>query len=196
MMIKEKNASKTKIKSEKNDSFMRFFLSVIIIVGLGYVIFNYVPFIAKYNYYSIVTDSMEPVIMVGDVAIIDSSVEVEELVSGQIIAFYADFNDDGTKEVIVHYLDSASEVDGVMVYRTHPEVSDSLDPWTLAADDIIGVHVGTIANIGPLLLFFSSTVGKITLVLDIAIIYILIELLSSKKKKEKNLITENLEDNK
>lgn len=185
-MKKEKNASVSKTESTKKSSMMRFFLGVIIILGLGYVIFNYVPFIAKYDHYVIVTNSMEPVIMVGDVVIVDSSVTADEVDPGQIIAFYADINDDGTDEVVVHYLYTATEVEGVMIYKTKPEISDNPDPWELTADDILGAYKLTIPNIGPLLLFFSSTIGKAVLVIDVVIIYLLMEMFSSKKKDGSN----------
>ena len=53
-MKKEKNVSK-KTESNTKTSWIRFFLSVAVLFGIGYVIFNYVPFIAKYNHYVIVS---------------------------------------------------------------------------------------------------------------------------------------------
>ncbi len=198
-MKKDQNATENKIINKKKNNPLRFFLSVIIILGLGYVIFNYVPFVAKYDHYVIVSGSMEPVIMTGDVVIIDTSVTAEEIEIGQIIAFHADINEDGTDEIVVHYFHSVTEVDGETIYNTKPEVSDNLDPWDLTADDIVGIHVLTISKIGPLLLFFESTIGKIVLVVDIGIIYLLMEMFSTsnKNKKEKNEMNlENPEDKK
>ncbi|MBN2540276.1 MAG: signal peptidase I [Bacilli bacterium] len=180
-MEKEKNAS-TK-PNKKQSSWIRFFFSVAIILGLGYVLFNYVPFIAKYDHYVIVTNSMEPVIMVGDVVIVDNSITPDELVKGQIIAFYADINDDGTNEVIVHYLYSINNDGGQRTFNTISEAGgDTQDPWTLTDDDIVGAYVLTIPNIGPFLMFAQSTGGKIILAVDVIIIYVLIEMFSSKKK--------------
>lgn len=180
-MTKEKNVNTDKLH-KKNTGWVRFFLSVAIIIGLGYVILNYVPFISKYDHYVIVTGSMEPIIMTGDVVIIDSSVQPEDIEIGQIIAFHADINEDGTDEVIVHYLYSLNVIDGETTYKTKPEVSDNVDPWDLKSEDILGIHVLTIPKIGPFLLFAQSTLGKIVLVVDIGIIYLLSELFSSSKK--------------
>jgi len=194
-MTKEKNVNNQKL-NKKNTSWVRFFLSVAVIIGIGYVVLNYVPFISKYDHYVIVSGSMEPIIMVGDVAIIDSSIQPEDISIGQIIAFHADINEDGIDEVVVHYLYSSTEVDGVMIYNTKPEVSDNVDPWDLHAEDILGVHVLTIPKIGPFLLFAQSTLGKITLVVDIAIIYLLIELFSTSKKnstKKSETATEEIQ---
>lgn len=185
-MAKEKTVSKTQKLNKKNTSWIRFFLSVVVILGLGYIILNYVPFIAKYDHYVIVTNSMEPVINVGDVVIVDTSVKPEDMAVGQIIAVRADINEDGTKEVIVHYLYSVTDENGTTIYRTHPEKSPSPDPWTLTADDIVGAYVLTIPKIGPALLFAQSTIGRIIIIVDIVVIYLLFELFSKGKKEDKN----------
>jgi len=183
-MENEKNVSgKTK---KKMNSGIRFFLSVVVIFALGYVILNYVPFISKYDHYVIQTGSMEPVIMTDDIVIIDTSTSIDELETGDIIAFYLDI--DGTQVVFVHYLYSITVVDNVRTFKTKPEVSGptETDPWDLVDEDIIGTHVLTISKIGPLLLFAQSTIGRIVLVVDVVVIYLLVELLPKKKEKEKN----------
>lgn len=164
----------------------KFVISVFLIVAIGYVVFNYVPFIAKYDHYVIATDSMEPVINVGDVVIIDTGIKAEDLEVNQIIAFYADIRGDGRQVVVVHYLDSISEVDGIRTYRTRPEISDDIDPWKLDDSDIVGIKVATIPKIGPILLFAQSTVGRIVLIADVILMYVLISAYFPAKPKKKS----------
>lgn len=185
-MTKEKTVSKKSEKTTGLSRGIRFFLSVAIILGLGYVIFNYVPFIAKYDYYVIATDSMEPVIMTRDVVIIDTAIDIEDLEEDQIIAFHADINEDGIDEVVVHYLDSITEVNGERSYLTYSEKGQGvLDDWVLSDEDIVGIYKIKISHIGGFILFSQSQVGKIVLIADILIIYLLIELFTeSKDKKE------------
>lgn len=193
-MFKKKSLQKTDKKTNSISKGIRFFLGVALILGLGYVIFNYVPFIAKYDYYVIQTGSMDPVIKVRDVVIIDQSTDVEDIKEKQIIAFYADFNEDGNKEIVVHYLSRIiEEEDGSITYKTVPEVSDQEDPWTLTEDDIIGTHAYTIKNIGGFLMFAQSNIGKAVLIADLLIIYLLMDLFSDSenKKKTKKLNLEN-----
>ncbi len=171
---------------------IKFVISVILIITIGYVVLNYVPFIAKYNHYVIATNSMEPVINVGDIVIIDSDVDLDDLKEDQIIAFYADIRGDGNKRVVVHYLDSVTEEDGVRIFRTRPEIDDDIDPWKLKDADIIGNHVLTIPKIGPFLLFAQSTIGRIVLVADIVVIYIIISIAFPSKNK-KNKISDDTE---
>lgn len=187
-MAKEKAKAKKKLNNPIIKA-LRFFLSVVSILVLGYVILNYVPFIAKYEHFSIATGSMEPIINIGDVVIIDSSINPEDLEEGQIIAFYEDIFDNGTEEIVVHYLDSITVVDGERVYKTRPAINDRLDPWELNDEDILGIHVATIRNIGSFLMFAQSSMGRIILVVDLVVVYLVVELLSdSKKKKDKEKI--------
>lgn len=181
-MAKEKSNQNKKNKSTGISKGIRFFLSVALIIGLGYVIFNYVPFIAKYNHYVIATKSMEPVIMERDVVIIDTSAELEDLEEDQIIAFYADIFEPGVDEVVVHYLYSVTEEDGVTTYRTYSvEGEGELDPWVLNDDDIIGTFVFKVSHIGGFILFSQSLIGKIVLIADIIIIYVLVEIFTESK---------------
>lgn len=192
--------AKEKVKTKKtNNSIVkaiRFFLSVALILALGYVTLNYVPFIAKYDHYVIATGSMDPVIKIGDVVIIDTAVPLEELEEGQIIAFVPgeDINNDGVfDDIVVHYLYSITEVDGERVYKTKPEISTQLDPWELHDEDIVGVHVLTVKNVGSFLMFAQSTMGRIILVVDLVVIYLVVEMFSDSKKKEKQKETNEIE---
>lgn len=171
-------------KTKKLVNGIRFFITVALIIALGYALLNYVPFIEKYDSYVIVSGSMEPVIMKGDVVLIDHSIELDELHEGDIIAFNADINDDGVNEVIVHYLYSIEEENGIRTFRTKPEVSDDIDDWVLFDEDILGIHANTIPNVGFFLRFAQSSIGKIVLVLDIVAIYLMIEIMTNSKEQK------------
>ena len=187
MMTREKDVSSSTSKKVKNVKWIRFFLSLIVIFSLGYIVFNYVPFIAKYNHYVIVTGSMEPKINIGDVVIIDTGKDVNEIFEQDIIAFYVDIYDDGTDEVIVHYVYSVTGEGDDKVFRTYSEMDDDPDEWILSKDDIIGIHVLTIPKIGPFILFAQSTIGRIVLAIDIVVIYLLVEFFFKKKEIGKDI---------
>jgi signal peptidase len=197
-MAMTRNAStKSKSKSSMYE-WMRFLIIVVLVFGAGYIILHYVPFVAKYEMYVIKTGSMVPVINVGDVVIIDTSVNLDNLKPGEIIAVKADINNDGTKEIVVHYLNSVSQVDGVRVFRTSSEKT-TLDTWVLHDSDIVGIKVMTIPKIGPIIMFSQSTIGRIILIADIIIIFAVIEYFAKTKKNKKNEIdtdTKEMEDSK
>jgi signal peptidase I len=178
LMTKFKN-----LKLFKKGGLIRFLIGVGLILAIGYLLITYVPFFSKYDHYVIGSDSMEPVIMVGDVVIIDTTYDLDELHEGDIIAFYADIRQNGTIVVVVHYLYSITEVDGIRTFKTKPEISDSTDPWELVDADIVGLHVLTVPKVGPILLFAQSTIGRIVIIGDIVLIYLVLEMFKPKKKK-------------
>lgn len=175
------------MKIFKKGGLIRFLIGVGLILAIGYLLITYVPFFSKYDHYVIGSDSMEPVIMVGDVVIIDTTYDLDELKEGDIIAFYADIRQNGNIVVVVHYLDSITETDGIRTFKTKPEISDSQDPWELVDADIVGLYVLTIPKIGPILLFAQSTIGRIVIIGDIVLIYLVLELFKPKKKKETSI---------
>lgn len=181
-----------KYKKEMIDLFKFLGSSALIFLAL-FAIINYVPFIARYDHYVIVTGSMEPVISVGDVVIVDNNINYDELEKGMIISFKVDINNDGIIDTVVHYLDEILETqNGEKIYRTKPEISDQQDPWSLEDSDITGVYKFQIGFIGRLLLFAQSGLGKLVIIVDILVIYLLFYFLGKPPKKNDE-IEENSE---
>jgi len=193
-MSSEIKTSEKKIMDKRVKNLMVFIISLILVFGIGYTIFNYVPFVAKYNSYSILTPSMDPVLKVGDLVLVDTSVKPEDLEPGEIIAFWHDITPSDQIDnpiIVVHYLDSVENIDGINYYTTrhvnpNPQNPDEslVDNWTLIGSDIVGREVFMIPKVGPLVVFAKSTIGRIVLIIDIVVIYGLIEYYNSGKKKE------------
>lgn len=198
-LSQESNEIKSSIKLNKNSSKIlkigRILLNVILVLFVAYVIIAFDSFF-------ILTDSMEPIIDVENTVIINRYSPIDKLDKYDIIAFYADLNDDGTDEVVVHYVYSIEETNGVYSIRTvrhnideetnttifdlsEQETVLQLDEWTLSKDDFVGKLKFVIKNntFGSFLLFSSSTIGRIVLVIDLIVIYIIIEMFSTPDKK-------------
>ncbi len=193
-MVKDKDEATKILTKKKILEWIRFIVVTALILGGGYLFFNYVPFVAKYNHYVIATGSMDPVIKAGDVVFIDTSINPDDLKVGDIIAFYTDKDpndDDNAKDdIVVHYIAEITTVDGIRVFRSKPEISDSMDSWYIYDWNIIGLEVGKVSKIGPLVMFAQSKIGRITLLVDIVVIYAIIEVMSYDKKKNKDIQSE------
>lgn len=166
----------------------------IFIIALVYVVFllafRFVPFLSRYDHYVILTGSMEPTIDVGEIVIIDTEISPKELVEGDIVAFYIDLNNDGEDEVVVHYIDEVIPYGiDTLRFKTHSEVSDTQDPWTVEESDIIGIYAYQFDSIGKLLLFANSLLGKIVIILDIVLLYMFVQYIKKPNQKETDKIS-------
>lgn len=130
---------------------------------------------------------MTPVINVGDVVIVKET-SIEDVKVGDIAAFYTDINNDGTDDVVVHYIDMITTTDDEKTFKTKPEVSDSQDDWVLEEDDIIGIYEFQINNVGSFLLFLQSWPGRIFIIVDVVIILYIIDYFEKNKKQKKTEI--------
>lgn len=185
--IKNKNLKPRLISYAKFAGFMA------ILIGAIYIVTNFVPLFANNEGYVIVTDSMEPTINVGDYAIVNTHFNVSELNERDIIAFYTDLNDDGTEEIVIHYIAQITENAGNYSIRTVREDADETDPnewddWTLTGDDILGVYNFKVPVIGNFMLFLGSSFGKFVIIIDILVIFFVIEYFKKEKKKKQKEI--------
>jgi len=172
----------------ENLKFIGILLLIYIVITLA---LRFIPFFQKYNTYTIRTDSMEPVLMIGDVVVVED-INPKDVKEGDIIAFYVDVTNDGVDDVIIHYIAEVIEYDeDTLVYKSKPEISNLQDRWTIEEEDIIGIYAYKVENIGKMLLFLNSWIGRIILLVDIVLVWIIVDLLfgtSKKPKKDKNQV--------
>lgn len=123
--------------------------------------------------YVVITESMEPEIMVNDLIIVKNP-KVDELKVDDIITFEADINFDGTKEIVTHYIYSIEEINGEFSIRTHPYFENSNDYvpdyWVLSEDDILGEYMFKIPKVGAVVEFVKSPFGMAAMVVNIGVI--------------------------
>lgn len=183
----KKTNFKNLFQSNSIRNWLKFLIIVGIIVGSIYAMTTYIPFFSEKQSYIVVSDSMEPTIMRGDLVIINKNFDVSALQVEDIIAFYQDLNENGTNEIVVHYIADISQNEfGVTEYRTKHENVDSYvnwDAWFLTENDIVGVYWLQVPKIGSFLLFLSSWFGKLVVIIDVIVIFLAIDYLKSNKKE-------------
>lgn len=136
--------------------------------------------------YVVITDSMEPVINVNDLIVVNKP-KVDELETEDIITFYADINYDGEKEIVTHYIYSINEnVDGDLIFRTHGHFDEGQevfsDYWVLGEDDVLGQHAFTVPYVGAFVQFVKSPFGIAAMVVNIGIIVGIVYIMKKTKK--------------
>ncbi|MGD9901275.1 MAG: signal peptidase I [Spirochaetales bacterium] len=187
MEQKEQKFKKLNIHIDKKKlwNWSKIIITVALIIIAIYAVFNYVPYFADRQTLVIITNSMEPTINVGDVAIIKTNYNIEDLEVGDIIAFRVDINDDGEEEVIVHYI-ALIQSDGLGDYtiRTRREgVTEQInwDAWQIDQTKVVGTYDFRIPVIGKFLLFLSSFFGKMVAIINVLAIFFLISYFRNEK---------------
>lgn len=182
----------TKRNVKENIRFVGILLLVYIVITLA---LRFLPFLQVYNTYTIRTNSMEPVLMVGDVVVVED-IATEDIVVGDIVAFYVDVTNDGVDDVIIHYIDEIIQIDNdTIVFKSKPEISNLQDRWVIEEQDIIGVYKYQVENIGKILLFLNSWIGRVVLIVDIFLVWIIVDVLFPKKIKKSNVVSSDINKN-
>ncbi len=179
-MTKRNNKEKTKNEVIELIKFIGLIIGIYVIITLS---FTYLPFLSSLNTFAIQTNSMEPVINVDDIVVV-KKVKPEDVQVGDIMAFTVDITNDGIDDVVVHYIAEIYENEDIYTFRSKPEVSNSLDSWTLEERDLIGVYQFKMNGIGRIILFSQSWIGKAVILFDIILISILYDLIIGKDDKK------------
>jgi signal peptidase I len=185
---KQNKTSKQKIKG-----WILFFAILLAVYALLFAIFNFVPYFKNKEKFIVVSDSMEPIIAVGDLIIVNKAYEEDDLQVNTIIAFYEDLNNDGEDEIVVHYIAQVNN-DGVTpaTYKTKRYNVQSFvdwDDWELTKDDIIGTYYTNLKKMGSILLFVESPFGKFVVLIDLIVIFLLIETFAKEDENKKKKST-------
>ncbi len=161
--------------------------AMIFLIMLG--IFSPAVFEEKlpYQFYNVLTNSMEPTVNVNDLVCVKSYQENHTLKKGDIITFRAErFG----KPIIITHRFSHKEMneEGIWVYRTHPEESTYLDPYDTKQEDIIGVYIFHIPYLGKLMQFLKSKFGFLWLC-EIIVILLIKEMIKARWRETDHFLT-------
>lgn len=184
-MIKSKKEKEKKRQDIINNVIT--FILIILIIVCAY--FFYQKFIQKenpinlfgYKSFVILTGSMEPNLMPGDMIFAKSSTK-ENLKVGDIITFWQNDTSTSTTHRIVDII----EKDGKTYYQTKGDNNSSNDSDLVPYEKIVGTMIFRVSKMGKMLMGISST-GGIALIL----IVILLKWSMNAKKQDKIAIREN-----
>jgi len=190
--VKLKTTKKQKIKG-----WILFFTIIIAVYFLIFSVFNFVPYFKNKEKLVVVSDSMVPIINVGDLVIVNKAFTEADLTVDTIIAFYEDINDDGKLETIIHYIAEVNtdEFDN-KTYKTRRYNAQSYvewDDWELTQDDILGTYIINLKKWGSFLLFLEAPFGKFVVLIDFVVIYLLIKVFTEDDKNKKAKNNKNIE---
>jgi signal peptidase len=133
----------------------------------------------------VTSESMTPNLRTGDLLVIQKQAP-ENIVLGNIIVFYASFNDDP----VVHRVVEIEVVGDEIHWYTKGDANSGNDLGYRTYDDIIGVVVFVVPYLGYVTLFLHEPLGFATVVVLLIIFLILPEFLVKGDKKEEEAADE------
>lgn len=136
-----------------------------------------------YGFYNVLTNSMEPEITTNSLVLVKTYGEDMDIKENDIITFRAKrFGED----IIITHRFSHTEINenGQVIYRTHPEQSEGLDPYETKQEDLLGIYVFHIPYAGKLVLFLKSRFGLLWLCQVFMILMIKQTIIARWKEKE------------
>ena len=145
-----------------------------------------VPSLGGYMPLIVLTGSMEPEIMEGDL-IICHTAEASDVKIGDVIAFF-DPDGNGTS-VLTHRVIEVTEENGSLSFRTQGDANDSADRLPVSADRLVGEYRFRIPGAGSVAMFMQTAPGLIVCVvlpLVLLIGYDIIRRRMHEKSKKEN----------
>ncbi len=107
------------------------------------------------TFHTIVSESMTPLINVGDVVALNERAEAEDIKVGDIIAFRAP----GVDIPVTHRVIVASDIEGEITFRTQGDALEEADPWTLSPEQLLGKIIFHIPKLGHLTKLLRTKYG-------------------------------------
>ena len=132
------------------------------------------PDFLGYKPFIVLSGSMEPTIMTGDIAIIKKC-NVNELKTGDVIAFK-----NGTS-VITHRIIEISEVNGEKQLITKGDNNNTEDRYPVDFSKVEGIYVTRIPKLGNFAMFLQTTIGAIIFICIPFVLYIALDMVQRKK---------------
>ncbi len=162
-------------------SVIRHGLFLVFLYFIVTLLFDSLLVFGRYQYYAIPTPSMEPTIRVGDLVIADHTVDVDELSIGDIFLFETEIQNQ--RVTVIHYIYAIENIAGERIFTSIAENTGQPDNYVIRDEDIIGVYVFRVPYLGTLIRFIAHPIGKIVVIVDIIILYLLYRLFFKSKPK-------------
>ncbi len=155
-------------------------VGILVIFIIFEVVFpKYTVKVFGFKPYTVITRSMEPIIMENDLIFVTNP-KLEELNKDDIITFSVDIYNDGVMDIVTHYIYSVELVDGERVYKTNGHLLP-VDAWELSDEDILGEYGFRVHFLGKIIEFIRSPFGIAAIVVNIGVIIAIVYLLKSSK---------------
>lgn len=138
-----------------------------------------------YRFYTVLTDSMEPIIPTHSLVFSKRIDEDEPLQPDTIVTFHA--NRFGKDILLTHYFKKTQVKDGITYYRTQGASAKDYDNYETTRSDIIGKYMFHIPYLGKIFLFLKSPFGLL-MYAELAVIFLINRVIRTRwEEKDKEI---------
>lgn len=160
----------------------------ILIVNITLIVKSYinsdeVPGIGGYSPLIVLTGSMEPEIMSGDLIIV-KQIDGKDVKNKDIIAFI-DPDGNGTS-ILTHRVNEIYEEDGKIFFKTQGDANDTEDRLPVSEEALVGIYITRIGGAGNVAMFMQTTAGLVVCVVVPLILIIGWDILRRRRYEKRN----------
>ena len=157
------------------------FINITLIIK-SYTDADEVPTIGGYAPLIVLTGSMEPEIMSGDLIIV-KQIEVGDVQVGDVIAFF-DPDGNGTS-IVTHRVVEIVDEEGLS-FRTRGDANNTDDRLPVPGSDLVGVYRTRIPGMGNVAMFMQTTAGLILCVFVPLVLLVGWDLIRRRRYEKRN----------
>ncbi len=159
------------------------FLVLVLIVNVTFIVRSYiypdkVPDFFGYKPFIVLSGSMEPAILAGDL-IVTKVVAPEQIVKNDIIAFRAEKN-----TVVTHRVTDVRTEDG-LTFLTKGDANTGADAKAVSVADLEGIYLWRAAGVGRFAMFLQTPLGMLLFVITPLCLFILYDITSRNRRNRK-----------
>lgn len=147
-----------------------------------------VPDFMGYKPFIVLSGSMEPTIMTGDMVFVKET-DASMLQKGDVVAYRSG------ESVITHRIMEVVDENGETRYVTQGDANNAADEAKISASDVEGIYISRIAGLGNLAIFMQTTTGMILFVVCPLILFVVYDIFRRKvRDKKESSRTRELEE--
>ncbi|TEB08157.1 Signal peptidase I W [Pelotomaculum schinkii] len=159
------------------------FLVLVLIVNVTFIVRSYiypdkVPDFFGYKPFIVLSGSMEPTILAGDL-IVTKVVAPEQIVKDDIIAFRAAQN-----TVVTHRVTDVRTEDG-LTFLTKGDANTGADAKAVSVADLEGIYLWRAAGVGRFAMFLQTPLGMLLFVITPLCLFIVYDITSRNRRNRK-----------
>lgn len=158
-------------------------LVLVLVVNVTIIVKSYiypdrVPDFLGYKPFIVLSGSMEPAILAGDL-IITKVIEPEKIAEGDIIAFQAEKN-----TIVTHRVTDVQTEEGLS-FLTKGDANTGADAKAVGVGELEGIYLCRLAGVGNFAMFLQTPLGMLLFVITPLCLFILYDVTSRNRRSKK-----------